>query len=214
MGQGPEVGLFPEHAAPPSESGARAHMDPQGGARPTWVARPFWVPRLTGVLWPGCVGHSHGPPRRAAMEEVVIAGMSGKLPESENLQEFWDNLIGGVDMVTDDDRRWKAGLYGLPRRSGKLKDLSRFDASFFGVHPKQAHTMDPQLRLLLEVTYEAIVDAGGSGIRDCCAEGSCCPCGIGSALSVLGSGRTRCRHHLRSLAVPLANGLREVWATG
>ncbi|XP_043860025.1 LOW QUALITY PROTEIN: fatty acid synthase [Dromiciops gliroides] len=94
------------------------------------------------------------------MEEVVIAGMAGKLPESENLQEFWENLIGGVDMVTDDDRRWKAGLYGLPRRSGKLKDLSKFDASFFGVHPKQAHTMDPQLRLLLEVTYEAIVDGG------------------------------------------------------
>uniref|UniRef100_A0A452SJH0 Fatty acid synthase n=1 Tax=Ursus americanus TaxID=9643 RepID=A0A452SJH0_URSAM len=94
------------------------------------------------------------------MEEVVIAGMSGKLPESDNLQEFWANLIGGVDMVTDDDRRWKAGLYGLPRRSGKLKDLSKFDASFFGVHPKQAHTMDPQLRLLLEVTYEAILDGG------------------------------------------------------
>lgn len=55
-----------------------------------------------------------------------------------------------------------AGLYGLPRRSGKLKDLSRFDASFFGVHPKQAHTMDPQLRLLLEVAYEAILDGGGS----------------------------------------------------
>lgn len=53
-----------------------------------------------------------------------------------------------------------AGLYGLPRRSGKLKDLSKFDAAFFGVHPKQAHTMDPQLRLLLEVTYEAIVDGG------------------------------------------------------
>uniref|UniRef100_A0A8C3WD43 Fatty acid synthase n=1 Tax=Catagonus wagneri TaxID=51154 RepID=A0A8C3WD43_9CETA len=94
------------------------------------------------------------------MEEVVIAGMSGKLPESENLEEFWANLIGGVDMVTDDDRRWKAGLYGLPRRMGKLKDLSRFDASFFGVHAKQANTMDPQLRLMLEVTYEAIVDAG------------------------------------------------------
>ncbi|XP_054986055.1 fatty acid synthase [Sorex araneus] len=98
--------------------------------------------------------------QRAAMEEVVIAGLSGKLPESDNIQEFWDNLVGGVDMVTEDDRRWKAGLYGLPRRSGKLKDLSRFDASFFGVHAKQAHTMDPQLRLLLEVAYEAIVDAG------------------------------------------------------
>ena len=53
-----------------------------------------------------------------------------------------------------------AGLHGLPRRSGKLKDISKFDASFFGVHPKQADGMDPQLRLLLEVTYEAIVDAG------------------------------------------------------
>ncbi|XP_025783452.1 fatty acid synthase [Puma concolor] len=94
------------------------------------------------------------------MEDVVIAGMSGKLPESENMEEFWANLIGGVDMVTDDDRRWKAGLYGLPKRTGKLKDLSKFDASFFGVHPKQAHTMDPQLRLLLEVTYEAILDGG------------------------------------------------------
>ncbi|XP_011371965.1 fatty acid synthase [Pteropus vampyrus] len=94
------------------------------------------------------------------MEEVVVAGMSGKLPESDNLEEFWANLIGGVDMVTDNDRRWKPGLYGLPRRSGKLKDLSKFDATFFGVHAKQAHTMDPQLRLLLEVAYEAIVDAG------------------------------------------------------
>ena len=52
------------------------------------------------------------------------------------------------------------GLLGLPTRSGKLKDLSKFDATFFGVHAKQANKMDPQLRMLLEVTYEAIVDAG------------------------------------------------------
>ncbi|XP_053145655.1 fatty acid synthase [Hemicordylus capensis] len=94
------------------------------------------------------------------MEDVVIAGIAGKLPESENLQEFWENLINGVDMVTEDDRRWKPGVYGLPRRNGKLKDISKFDASFFGVHPKQAHTMDPQLRMLLEVSYEAILDGG------------------------------------------------------
>ncbi|NXP54355.1 FAS synthase, partial [Heliornis fulica] len=94
------------------------------------------------------------------MEDIVIAGIAGKLPESENLQEFWENLINGVDMVTEDDRRWKPGIYGLPKRNGKLKDLSKFDASFFGVHPKQAHTMDPQLRLMLEVAYEAILDGG------------------------------------------------------
>ncbi|KAF1419112.1 Fatty acid synthase, partial [Spheniscus mendiculus] len=94
------------------------------------------------------------------MEDVVIAGIAGRLPESENLQEFWENLLNGVDMVTEDDRRWKPGIYGLPKRNGKLKNISKFDASFFGVHAKQAHTMDPQLRLLLEVSYEAILDAG------------------------------------------------------
>lgn len=52
------------------------------------------------------------------------------------------------------------GLYGLPKRNGKLKDLSKFDASFFGVHAKQADVMDPNLRLLLELTHEAIIDAG------------------------------------------------------
>ncbi|NXC72710.1 FAS synthase, partial [Anhinga anhinga] len=94
------------------------------------------------------------------MEDVVIAGIAGRLPESDNLQEFWDNLINGVDMVTEDDRRWKPGIYGLPRRNGKLNDLGKFDASFFGVHAKQAHTMDPQLRMMLEVSYEALLDGG------------------------------------------------------
>ncbi|XP_073345432.1 fatty acid synthase isoform X2 [Pagrus major] len=94
------------------------------------------------------------------MDEIVIAGISGRLPESNNLEEFWENLINGVDMVTEDNRRWTPGLYGLPKRNGKLKDISHFDAAFFGVHPKQANTMDPQLRLLLEIAYEAIVDGG------------------------------------------------------
>jgi len=52
------------------------------------------------------------------------------------------------------------GLYGLPKRTGKLKDLVHFDATFFGVHAKQAHVMDPQLRILLELTHEALIDAG------------------------------------------------------
>lgn len=49
------------------------------------------------------------PPQKFSMEEIVIAGISGRLPESNNLEEFWENLINGVDMVTEDDRRWKPG---------------------------------------------------------------------------------------------------------
>lgn len=93
-------------------------------------------------------------------EDVVVSGISGRYPESDNINEFRDNLINKRDMVTDDDRRWPQGLYGLPTRSGKLKDISKFDASFFGVSPKQADNMDPQIRIMLEVCYEALVDAG------------------------------------------------------
>jgi len=48
----------------------------------------------------------------------------------------------------------------IPARTGKLYNIEKFDSSFFSVHNKQAQTMDPQCRLLLEKTYEAIVDAG------------------------------------------------------
>ncbi|XP_062589750.1 fatty acid synthase-like [Saccostrea cucullata] len=96
--------------------------------------------------------------RRAC--ELVISGISCRLPESENVKEFEEHLLNGDDMVTEDDRRWPPGMYGLPKRCGKLKTLDKFDATFFGVHPKQANNMDPQLRMLLEVTYEAIIDSG------------------------------------------------------
>ncbi len=57
-------------------------------------------------------------------------------------------------------------MHGLPKRHGKLNELDRFDAQFFGVTPKQANFMDPQVRLLLEVAYEAIIDAGMQFCRD------------------------------------------------
>lgn len=93
-------------------------------------------------------------------EEIVISGISGRFPESDNIDELKKNLYEHVDMITADDRRWPQGLYGLPSKTGKIKDLSLFDAQFFGVHGKQANNMDPQARLLLELTHEAIVDAG------------------------------------------------------
>ena len=46
---------------------------------------------------------------RDASEEVVISGLSGKLPESDNIAEFREHLINGDDMITDDDRRWEPG---------------------------------------------------------------------------------------------------------
>lgn len=94
--------------------------------------------------------------------DIVITGLSGRLPESSNIEEFADNLFKGVDMVNDDPRRWPAELYDMPSRFGKIKesDLENFDQQFFRVNQMQAECMDPQLRMLLEITYEAIIDAG------------------------------------------------------
>ncbi|XP_071034019.1 fatty acid synthase [Parasteatoda tepidariorum] len=92
--------------------------------------------------------------------EVVITGISGRFPESDSIAEFSDNLFNKVDLLTEDNRRWEPGLYGLPRRMGMLKDITKFDNQFFGVHHKQAHQLDPQIRVLLELTHESIVDSG------------------------------------------------------
>lgn len=95
-------------------------------------------------------------------DEVVVSGFSGRLPESSTIQEFQDNLFNGIDMVNDEPRRWPNGLYNLQSRHGKIKDadLERCDIAFFGIHQKQGECMDPQMRMLLELTHEAIIDAG------------------------------------------------------
>lgn len=93
-------------------------------------------------------------------DEIVISGVSGRFPRCENVKEFGDMLLAGEDLVTEDDLRWPPGFYDLPKRHGKLKELKKFDAQFFSVTPKQANYMDPQVRILLEASWEAMVDAG------------------------------------------------------
>ena len=61
-------------------------------------------------------------------QDVVISGVSCRLPESDNMAEYRDNLMDGIDMVTGDDRRWKPGIlscvqcektsFGFPTRCG------------------------------------------------------------------------------------------------
>lgn len=45
----------------------------------------------------------------AGAEDIVLSGLSGRLPESDSIEEFAKNLFDGVDLVTADDRRWPTG---------------------------------------------------------------------------------------------------------
>lgn len=91
---------------------------------------------------------------------LAISGISGRFPDSDNVNEYWENLLSGTDMVTSDNMRWAPNHFNLPPRSGTIKDLSRFDAEFFGLSAKQAAVTGAVQRMLFEVAYEAIADAG------------------------------------------------------
>ncbi|KAG7203850.1 hypothetical protein KM043_017904 [Ampulex compressa] len=93
-------------------------------------------------------------------EEVVISGISGRFPASDNVRLLEKNLLEKAELLALNNERWSTDYKQLPRRSGKISNLSKFDASFFGIHPKQTESMDPMGRILMEHAYEAIVDAG------------------------------------------------------
>ncbi len=94
---------------------------------------------------------------------VAIIGMSGIFPQSENLDEFWDNLVNERTLITEipenrfdwkqfDDQKVKWGAF--------MKEVDKFDADFFGISPQEAEVMDPQHRLFLQVAWSTIEDAG------------------------------------------------------
>ncbi|KAF7404747.1 hypothetical protein HZH66_003653 [Vespula vulgaris] len=93
-------------------------------------------------------------------EEVVISGFAGRFPESDNMEKLKDNLFNCKDCITADERRWKLEHSEIPKQTGKINNIKKFDALYFGTHFKQAHMMDPMSRMMLEHTYEAIIDAG------------------------------------------------------
>jgi len=47
----------------------------------------------------------------------------------------------------------------IPERMGTINNAEKFDANFFGLTFEQAHTLSPETRLLLEYSYEAVIDA-------------------------------------------------------
>lgn len=64
-------------------------------------------------------------------------------------------------MSTEDEVRWShAHCPNVPKRKHLIDGLEKFDAAMFKIHSKQASMMDPQGRMLIELAYSAILDAG------------------------------------------------------
>ena len=105
----------------------------------------------------------------AALNDIAIIGMSLRVPGARSYREYWDNLCSGrvaAEHYTDEQLR-AAGVseeliahpdyvkVGMP-----LPEFDHFDAAFFGFSPKEADILDPQHRLFLEASFEALECAG------------------------------------------------------
>ena len=95
--------------------------------------------------------------------------MAGRFPGARNLEEFWHNLVEGVESITrfSDEELLRSGVPAAclsdpnyVKAAPILEDPGQFDADFFGFLPSEARTIDPQHRILLELAHEAIEDAG------------------------------------------------------
>ncbi|MCP4137976.1 MAG: SDR family NAD(P)-dependent oxidoreductase, partial [bacterium] len=111
--------------------------------------------------------------KRASDIPVAIIGIAGVFPRSKNLDEFWENLEAGRDLISEipSDRWDYRKYYGDPlvednkanaKWGGFIDDIDKFDTLFFNISPREAELMDPQQRIFLEVVYKSIEDAGCS----------------------------------------------------
>jgi acyl transferase domain-containing protein/NADPH:quinone reductase-like Zn-dependent oxidoreductase/NAD(P)-dependent dehydrogenase (short-subunit alcohol dehydrogenase family)/ubiquinone/menaquinone biosynthesis C-methylase UbiE len=110
--------------------------------------------------------------QREKREPIAIVGMGCRFPGHANSPEaYWSLLRDGVDAIREvPSDRWDIAAYYdadpdspgkmYTRQGGFLDQVDRFDAQFFGISPREALKTDPQHRLLLEVSWEALEHAG------------------------------------------------------
>jgi len=101
--------------------------------------------------------------------DIAIVGMAGRFPGARDLDEFWQNLAGGIESITrlSDKEIVECGVPAAwlnnpnyVKAAPILDEPGHFDAAFFGFSPLEARTMDPQHRMLLELAHEALENAG------------------------------------------------------
>jgi polyketide synthase PksN len=104
-------------------------------------------------------------------EPIAIIGMSGRFPGARTIEEMWAILAEGQDMVKEIPQErfdWRQ-YYGDPSKEpgktnckwcGYISGASEFDPLFFEISPREAETMDPRQRLLLQESWKALEDAG------------------------------------------------------
>ncbi|MEU7134112.1 beta-ketoacyl synthase N-terminal-like domain-containing protein, partial [Streptomyces sp. NPDC046261] len=104
-------------------------------------------------------------------DHIAVVGLACRLPRAAGPAEFWRLLSRGESAIGEvPPGRWPQDVAPAAELSdeqkdrtrwgGFLDDVDQFDAGFFGISPREAAVMDPQQRLALELSWEALEDAG------------------------------------------------------
>jgi len=104
-------------------------------------------------------------------QPIAIIGMACIFPGAPDLDSFWQNILAGVDAITEVPKhRWDSAVYYdteskaldkfYCRRGGFIDDYTDFDPLAFGIMPIAAEAAEPDQMLLLRVGAEALADAG------------------------------------------------------
>jgi amino acid adenylation domain-containing protein len=99
---------------------------------------------------------------------IAIIGMAGRWPGAATVEQFWRNLCAGVESTTRFEDAELEDAFGAEIRNSPnfvkarpiLENADQFDAEFFGMYAKEAELTDPQHRVFLECSWEALEDAG------------------------------------------------------
>lgn len=108
--------------------------------------------------------------RQTSHEDIAIVGMACLFPQAQGLRQFWHNILRGVDTIREvSDDRWRAANMFDPKRGtpdkvyskwgGFLDDIP-FDPQVYGIAPASLASIEPVQLLALEVTRQALADAG------------------------------------------------------
>ncbi|MET8910622.1 amino acid adenylation domain-containing protein [Micromonospora sp. NPDC004551] len=105
---------------------------------------------------------------------IAVVGMACRFPGARTVDEYWHNIRTGVESVEEFSVEEMLAAGADPDRLADpayvragtwLPGIDEFDAAFFGITPREAQTLDPQHRLLLECAWHALEHAGHDPAR-------------------------------------------------
>jgi phthiocerol/phenolphthiocerol synthesis type-I polyketide synthase E len=103
------------------------------------------------------------------LEGIAIIGMAARFPGADDIYQYRQNLEEGIESIAfyTDEELIEAGISpdtlkhpDYVKAKGEVSNVDMFDASFFGINPREAEVTDPQHRMLLECAWEAMEHAG------------------------------------------------------